>query len=141
MSKDVQSFVSTCPAYVLEKGRISGYITSVSWICRSVCSDWYLVQCKAGKEYFAITMLKKIMELPVYLPESQTYVHGELRQIPFFPSYFFIQADLQKISRRVINNSPGILHIVGFDEDLQPVPHAVVKMIAERLEELLAALS
>ncbi|HEU5227454.1 MAG TPA: transcription termination/antitermination NusG family protein [Ktedonobacteraceae bacterium] len=109
-------------------------VPPIDTFCNSI--PWYLVQCKTGKEYFAITMLKKIMELPVYLPESQTYVHGELRQIPFFPGYFFIQADLQKISRRVINTSPGILHIVGFDEDPQPVPHAVVKMIAERLEEL-----
>jgi len=109
-------------------------VSPIDTFCNSI--PWYLVHCKTGKEYFAITMLKKIIELPVYLPESQIYVHGKLRQVPFFPGYFFIQVDLQKISRRVINSSPGILHIVGFGEDPQPVPHAVVEMIAERLEEL-----
>lgn len=99
-------------------------------------TSWYLVQCRVGKEYFTANILRKIVNVFVYLPESQIYSHGEVRLIPFFPGYFFISDDMQKVSRHAINSSPGVLRLVGFDGDPQPIPHFVIEMIAERIEEL-----
>jgi hypothetical protein len=43
-----------------------------------------------------------------------------------------VQADLQKVPLSQINASPGVLRLVTFGEDPQPIPHKVIEEIAER---------
>ncbi len=97
-------------------------------------TPWYLVQCKTGKEYVTAHILKERMTLPIYLPESRFSSRGQEQSSPLFSGYFFIQANLQYISRSSIHSSPGVLRLVGFDGDPQPVPRAVLEAIAEKLE-------
>jgi len=104
----------------------------------SFCSDaaWYLVHCNPRKELYAAHVLKSQFGLSVFLPQYKVRSRGEVRQLPFFPGYIFVQANLQKTSLSQINSSPGVQRLVSFDADPQPVPHYVIAEIAERLNKL-----
>lgn len=107
-------------------------------ISYSFCSDaaWYLVHCNPRKELYAANVLKSQFGLSVFFPQYTVRSRGEVRQLPFFPGYIFIQANLQKTSLSQINASPGVRRLVSFDTEPQPVPHYVVAEIAERLDHL-----
>jgi transcriptional antiterminator RfaH len=96
---------------------------------------WYLIHCQPRKEFYAAIVLEKRLALGVFLPEYEIRSRGNRRQIPFFPGYIFVQADLQKVPRSQINTSPGVIHLVDFGGDPLPVPACVVEEIAERLKQ------
>jgi transcriptional antiterminator RfaH len=103
----------------------------------SCSSDpWYVVHCKPRKESYAASVLKNHLGLFIFLPESRIRVRGELRQVPFFPGYLFAQANLQKVPPSHINSCPGVLRLVGFGGDPQPVPLLVIETISEEISRL-----
>ncbi len=96
---------------------------------------WYLIHSQARREVFAANVLRDFRGLNVFLPEYAMRSHGEMRRIPFFPGYFFIQADLQKVPLSQINSSPGVLRLVDFGGTPQSIPDHVVEEIANRLSQ------
>jgi len=53
--------------------------------------------------------------------------------MPFFPGYLFVRTNLQHVSLSRINATPGVIRLVAFDDDPQPVPSDVIEMLYERL--------
>lgn len=104
----------------------------------SSCNDpWYVVQCKVGREIFAANMLRNRANLLVFLPENKVCLRGnEVRTIPWFPGYFFVQVDLRKVALSNINSSPGIIHLVSFDGEPEPIPSYIVDAIYEQMAKL-----
>ena len=96
---------------------------------------WYLIHCQPRKETYAANSLRYLLNLLVFVPESQVRSRGEIKCIPFFPGYIFIRADLQKVSRSHINTCPGVLRLVEFGGDPQTVPQYVIDTIAQQLSK------
>lgn len=94
---------------------------------------WYLVHCQTRKETFAANSLMRILNLQVFLPESQFRSHGVIKHVPFFPGYIFTYMDLQQIPRSLINTCPGVLRLVEFGGSPQAVPQSVIDTIAQQL--------
>lgn len=117
---------------------MKGGTIAVSSITNTSSSSdpWYLVHCKHRKELYAANALRNLLSLFVFVPESQTRSLGEMRSVPFFPGYIFARVDLQKIAASQINTCPGVLRLVEFGGDPQPVPHSVIETISEQLENL-----
>lgn len=105
--------------------------TCVSGYTPDHCSThhWYVIHCKTRKEKFTAEILKDHLGLIVYLPEQKTWHKGNVRYIPLFPGYFFIQADLQEIAPSQIRNSPGVLRLLECDGVPQIVPSYLVEMV------------
>jgi transcriptional antiterminator RfaH len=99
-------------------------------------SSWYIIHCQSRKELYTANTLRCNLGISVYIPEYRLSMHGHSRLVPFFPGYIFAQADLQKVSLSQINTSPGVLRLVAFGGDPQPVPPYVIEEIAERLKQM-----
>ena len=97
---------------------------------------WYLIHCKARNEQYASESLTNLLGLEVFFPEQQIYSRGVMRRLPFFPRYIFAQADLQKVPLGQINGCPGVLRLVGFNGEPQPVSHHIIEGIRNRLDIL-----
>jgi transcriptional antiterminator RfaH len=99
-------------------------------------ASWYLIHCQPRKEKYAYDAINVFLNLFVYIPEYKQKYHGSTKHFPLFPGYIFVQADLQKVPLSQINASPGVLRLVTFGEDPQPIPHHVIEEIAERSKHI-----
>jgi len=101
-----------------------GHTVVMNFITDTYCTSgpWYLVHCKPRKELYAANALRTLLQLSIFLPENQIRSRGGVRQVPFFPGYIFAQVDLQKVARSHINASPGVIRLVEFGGEPQPVP-------------------
>ena len=104
----------------------------------SSCEDpWYVVQCKPRMEYFAASALRNLIGLSVFVPEYEVSLRNKAKKLfPFFPGYFFVQVDLQKVALSSINTSPGVVHLISFDGKPEPLPSSIVLSIYERLQRI-----
>jgi transcriptional antiterminator RfaH len=103
--------------------------TSVSF----TSDPWYVVYCKPRSELYAASILRTELGLTTYLPEIEICQHREARRMPFFPGYFFIQTNLQKVGVSRINTSPGVLRLLDFGDGPLAVPHLLIETIREEL--------
>ncbi len=99
-------------------------------------NSWYLVHCQPRKEAYAAKSLRHLLELHVFLPESQIRWRGEVRRTPFFPGYLFTLVNQQAVPASAINACPGVLRLVEFGGYLQSIPHSVIEAIQQQLEQL-----
>jgi transcription antitermination factor NusG len=97
---------------------------------------WYVIHCQPRKEIYAADAIEKLLGFCVYIPEYKQMRHGIIKRLPLFPGYIFVQADLQKVPLSQINASPGVLGLVAFGGDPQPIPHDVIEEIVERLKHI-----
>lgn len=97
--------------------------------------NWYLIHCQPRRERYASHALESQLGLSIFLPEYKIRSRGKIRKMPFFPGYIFVQADLQQVPRSQINATPGVLRLVAFGDDPQPVPIEVIEVIDERLAQ------
>jgi transcriptional antiterminator RfaH len=107
----------------------------------SIGDPWYAIHCKARKEFYAASTLKSTLGLTVFLPESKSRRQGVVQRSAFFPGYLFVQVDLQTISPSRINATPGVLRLVEFGGDPQPIPSCVIQTIIEKISWLDATTS
>src|SRR6266699_6017775 len=94
---------------------------------------WYVVQCKPNNEGYAAHVLKVLLGLTIFLPEMKVRRRGEVQHVPLFPGYFFVQVDLQKVSRSYIDSSPGVFRLVEFGGVPQAVPPFVMETIFDEV--------
>ena len=99
-------------------------------------NSWYLVHCQPRKEAYAAKSLRHLLNLHVFLPESQVRWRGEVRRMPFFPGYLFTLVDSQMVPASAINACPGVLRLVEFGGYLQSIPQSVIETIKQQLEQL-----
>lgn len=95
------------------------------------CEDqWYVVQCKTGKEKYAVQILRDLLGLTIYLPEhSISSRNGKREHFPFFPGYFFVHVNLEQINLSRINSSPGVLKLLDFGYGPHAVPQSLISVI------------
>lgn len=94
---------------------------------------WYLVQCRSGKEHYAANALKQLLNVQVYVPESEIRSRGIIKRSPFFPGYIFINTDLRRTPKSFINACIGVLRLVEFGDSPQAVPQCVIDAIVQQL--------
>ncbi|GHO60147.1 transcription termination/antitermination protein NusG [Ktedonobacter robiniae] len=97
---------------------------------------WYLVHCKSRKEHYAAYIINTCLGLDFFVPTCEIRSRGVVRNVPFFPSYFFVMMDLQKTPVSKINSSPGVLRLVEFGGEPQAVPESIISGIRERLQHI-----
>jgi len=98
--------------------------------------SWYAVHCNPRKEWQAAAALESLLGLTIYLPQICRHRRGQIDQIPFFPRYLFVWADLQTIGLSTINATPGVSRLVTFGETPQPVSITVIEAIRDVVDEL-----
>lgn len=100
---------------------------------------WYLIHCQSRKEAFAANNLRNQSGITVFLPELKVSSRKETKYVPFFPGYIFANINLQKASFSHINTTPGVIRLVEFGGDPEPIPHHVIETITLQLEKLNSA--
>jgi transcriptional antiterminator RfaH len=99
--------------------------------------QWYAVHTKPRAEVQAKNALSQ-KGIVVYLPMVRVVrVNPRTRPVaPLFPSYLFVQADLEQVGQAAINWVPGVLSLVSFGGNPAAVPDPVVEHIRRRLTEI-----
>jgi transcriptional antiterminator RfaH len=98
-------------------------------------NPWYAIYCRPGRESFAARMLHTQLGLPIYLPEMEISLQKGIQRVPFFPGYFFLQANLQKVGLSCINSSPGVLKLLDFGDGPLVIPETFIEMIREQTKK------
>lgn len=103
---------------------------------------WYVVQTKPNHESIATLNLKDqkfSVFNPIYVHE---YKHPKTKKIltrkmPLFPSYVFVQFDVNRHKRwKSINGTRGVVGLVGcYEAFLAPVPKGCVEDIIKRADK------
>ena len=95
--------------------------------------QWYALHTKPYAEYQVRSALQQ-RKIQTYLPEIATVQAGNLRsKKPFFPCYVFSRMDLEAISIRHIQWTPGLRHIVSFDDKPASLPDQIIELIQRKL--------
>lgn len=107
---------------------------------------WYLAYCRSKEEERASLHLKN-QEIDCYYPmvEVERIVRGKRtkRMEPLFPSYLFVNVDLEQCPPTRLNSTRGIRHIVRFGGLWCEVPKVMIynMMCHEDSDELRARMS
>ena len=107
---------------------------------------WYLAYCRSKEEERASLHLKN-QEIDSYYPmvKVERLVRGKRtkRMEPLFPSYLFVNVDLEQCPPTRLNSTRGIRHIVRFGGLWCEVPKVMIynMMCHEDSDELRARMS
>lgn len=104
--------------------------------CSNNLYHWYVVHCKARREFYAAGLLKGLLGLRVFLPECNIRLRSQRQRAPYLPGYIFVYANLQEGQISLINSCPGVLRLVTFDGIPQSVPHYVVETLYQEVNRL-----
>jgi transcriptional antiterminator RfaH len=91
--------------------------------------QWYVIHCKSQREPQAAAALHELLGLSVYLP----LLNQNVRQVPLFPGYLFVQANLYKVAPSHINAVPNIVRLVTFNDVPQSLPDDTIPTLQQRL--------
>lgn len=94
---------------------------------------WYVVKTKPSQEQLALTELRN-QEFEIYYPRMKILRRGVWVFIPLFPSYLFVQLDLDKTVRwQAINGTRGCKQIICMDpEKPSPLPRGFIDDLMKR---------
>lgn len=95
--------------------------------------EWYIIHCQPQKEPQTAELLESILGLTTYLPQVQQQYRGEIQAAPLFPRYLFVQVDLFRTHPTAIVSLPGVVRIVGIEQEPQAVPPDVVETLRQRV--------
>ena len=95
---------------------------------------WYVVHTKPRQELLAAGMLESTHAVAVYLPQVRQ-PHGPARRwTTLFPGYLFLHADLRAAPASEIDKTPGVIRLVAFDGQPQPVPDGTIEALRRRVD-------
>jgi transcriptional antiterminator RfaH len=98
--------------------------------------QWYVIHCKHLFERRAALALEELFGVATYLPELRSTIRGHTQTTPYFPGYLFARVDLEEVAPNRINSAPGVVRLVAFDNQPQPIPAPAIQLIEQRLSEL-----
>lgn len=100
--------------------------------------EWYAIQTKPRKEFFAHNSLASIAGVQTYLPSLQVKpINPRARKIrPFFPGYLFVLVDLAQVGLAAIRWTPGVARVVGCGDRPVSIPKTVIEQIRHRVTEM-----
>jgi transcription antitermination factor NusG len=98
--------------------------------------NWYAIHTRSRFEKRVCEVLRR-KSLEAYLPVAQE-VHRwkdrrKIVEVPVFPGYLFVRFPGCQVSRLAVLQTPGILEILGFGEQIEPIPESQIEAI-RRLE-------
>jgi len=96
--------------------------------------SWYVVHCKSAKEQYTADALQHLLGLTTYVPEIALSLQKEIRRVPFFSGYLFLQADLQKMGTHSINACPGVLKLLDFGNGPVEIPPDLMEIIRKEID-------
>ncbi len=95
---------------------------------------WYAVHTKARQEQLASEHLER-QGFNVYLPlmRAARRRRGRWKSLvePMFPGYLFVKIDIHDQDVSPIRSTCGVIRMVRFGEQLQPVPESIVKALSD----------
>ena len=97
---------------------------------------WYLVQTRAKQEKIAEDNLQRqgyTIFLPVQQQVRRKSGRWQDREEPLFPGYLFIQINKHQQNTAPIRSTRGVLKLVRFGIELQPMPDEIVDAIRRRV--------
>lgn len=101
--------------------------------------QWYTLYTKPNAEYQVAATLQR-RKLQVYLPEIEVpKARTDRKRKPFFPSYLFVNVDLEAVGLSNLQWIPGLRRIVAFKDRPVPVPGEIIDLIRYNLGEIVAA--
>lgn len=107
-------------------------IRSAGAVSASPTCAWYVIHTHSRHEA-RVELRLHHQGLEVFLPRVTTPSRRRdrkvLLQLPLFPGYLFIHADLDTTIYRDILNIPGVVRVLGVKGRVQPVPEETVKSI------------
>ncbi len=98
---------------------------------------WYALYTKPFKEFLVAEILEG-KGVEVFLPTIRVW-KARLRrekEEPFFPCYLFARLDVEAWGPSVIQWTPGLKKVVGFDGHWTVVPDEVIEYIKTRVKEV-----
>lgn len=97
-------------------------------------ASWYAVQTKSRNEQQALEHLNR-QGFTSHLPLIKAARHRRGRWQgtiePLFPGYLFVQLDMQTQNSAPIRSTRGVIGLVRFGTEPQPVPHGIMQALLD----------
>ena len=102
--------------------------------------SWYVIRSKPNKEEFLAGQLTAY-GIKVFYPRVRVKtVNPRARKVkPYFPSYLFVQVDLEEVSLSTLHWMPGAVNLVSFDGEPASVPELLITAIERQVENINAS--
>lgn len=102
--------------------------------------SWYVIRSKPNKEDFLAEQLTAY-GIKVFYPRIRVKtVNPRARKVrPYFPSYLFVQVDLEKVSASTLHWMPGAVNVISFDGEPAPVPDLLISAIERQVDHINAS--
>lgn len=99
--------------------------------------SWYVIRSKPNKEEFLAGQLSAY-GVKVFYPRIRVKtVNPRARKLkPYFPSYLFVNVDLQMVSISTLHWMPGAVNLVSFDGEPAPVPDILISAIERQVDHI-----
>ncbi|HZV44651.1 MAG TPA: transcription termination/antitermination NusG family protein [Saprospiraceae bacterium] len=96
---------------------------------------WYVIRSKPNKEEFLAGQLSAY-GIKVFYPRIRVKtVNPRARKLrAYFPSYLFIDVDLETISLSTLHWMPGAVNLVSFDGQPASVPETLISAVERQVE-------
>jgi len=102
-------------------------------------SHWYAVQAKLRQEQVAQDNLERqrfITHLPLIKGARHRRGRWQGTIEPLFPGYLFVHLDLDRQCAAPIRSTRGVVGLVRFGSEPQPVPHGIMRALLDaRIKE------
>ena len=101
---------------------------------------WYVIRSKPNKEEFLAEQLTAY-GVKVFYPKIRVKtVNPRARKLKaYFPSYMFVQVDLDTVSSSTLHWMPGAINLVSFDGQAATVPETLIAAIERQVDQINAA--
>jgi transcription elongation factor/antiterminator RfaH len=102
-----------------------------------MADGWYVVRSKPNKEEFLAEQFSAY-GIKVFYPKIRVKtVNPRARKLrAYFPSYLFIQVDLETISVSTLHWMPGAVNLVSFDGQPASVPETLISAIERQVDQI-----
>ena len=96
--------------------------------------NWYAVQTKSRGERLAVENLNRqgfVTHLPLIKAARHRRGRWQGTIEPLFPGYLFVQLDLGRQNTAPIRSTRGVIGMVRFGTEPQPMPHAIMRALLD----------
>lgn len=99
--------------------------------------SWYVIRSKPNKEDFLAEQLTAY-GIRVFNPRIRVKtVNPRARKIkPYFPSYLFLQVDLETVGVSTLHWMPGAVNLISFDGEPASVPDVLISAIERQVDHI-----
>lgn len=99
--------------------------------------SWYVIRSKPNKEEFLAGQLSAY-GVKVFYPRIRVKtVNPRARKLKaYFPSYLFVNVDLEVVGISTLHWMPGAVNLVSFDGEPAPVPDLLISAIERQVDHI-----